>query len=375
MAPARARSPSRAVLRHQRHARVTSLAFVNVCVDIASRAKAMALVTAGEDGATRAWDVASRRERWDSSSFDEPVIAIARVGDDTEDVLAHTRSGAIVRMNVRSGTRAMETRGRDVASFCKVASDERGRCARAMDSDGGLEVLRTCDGEVVMNARARGGMRGKEDGERTGMATCCAFVAGAEALFAGYEDGSVILWRFDDNGAEAKEVWRRRTHREAVLCVAVDKMGEGAVTGGADGATTRYAVDVERLKRINVGTMREGEEFDDIVRIVRTHAPYASVVSASCKQPGVGAVAIRGDGKIVACGCWDGKIRVYEYKAKSKGRILAVLKYHENAVTDVAFAPDGSLLASAARDGDVALWEIFPNKNETPSTPSANEHE
>ena len=56
---------------------------------------------------------------------------------------------------------------------------------------------------------------------------------------------------------------------------------------------------------------------------------------------------------------WDACIRVYDYKG-SKGRILAVLKYHEMIVTSVRFSLDGKFLASASRDGTVALWPIYP---------------
>jgi WD40 repeat protein len=143
-------------------------------------------------------------------------------------------------------------------------------------------------------------------------------------------------------------MWRARAHAETVLCASADASGTGAMSGGADGAAVRYAFDVD------------DDTHGVAVRIVRTHAPYANVVSSAMKQPGVSAVAIRADDKIVACGCWDGKVRVFEYKAKSKGRLLAVLKYHEDVVTDVAFAPDGSVLVSAARDGLVCLWPIFP---------------
>ena len=129
----------------------------------------------------------------------------------------------------------------------------------------------------------------------------------------------------------------------------VDAEGVGAVTGGADGVLVRYVINIDAR-----------EPSKATVDVVRTHGPYSSVTSASSRQPGASACAIRGDGKIVACGCWDGKIRVFEYKVKSRGRLLAVLKYHDATVTDVLFAPDGSFLASAARDGAVALWNVFP---------------
>jgi WD40 repeat protein len=183
-----------------------------------------------------------------------------------------------------------------------------------------------------------------EDEKKVGMVMCVAFI-GTTHLMAGYEDGTVIMWQLDFDSGHAREAWRGRTHGETVLCAEVDATGRGAVSGGADGVLIQYEVDVT---------------CDPVcVKVVRKHGPYAQVVSASSAQPGVNAASIRRDGKIVACGCWDGKIRVFEYKVKSKGRLLAVLKYHEASVTDVVFAPDNSCLVSTSRDGTVALWNIF----------------
>ena len=48
---------------------------------------------------------------------------------------------------------------------------------------------------------------------------------------------------------------------------------------------------------------------------------------------GVAAVAVRDDAKIFAAGYWDGRVRLFEYGARSSGRTLASFGYHEHAAT------------------------------------------
>jgi len=229
--------------------------------------------------------------------------------------------------------------------FCRIASDGCGLIARAACSRGSVSVERAETGERACACRAVGSEESESEGERAGVVFCVAFVRSTH-LIAGYEDGTVVIWALNFETGVGEIAFRRRMHAEAVLCVDVDASGEGFVTGGADGALVRYVIDVSTSPLT--------------CDVVRAHAPYSDVVSASCKQPGVSACSIRSDGKIVASGCWDGNIRVYEYKVKSKGRLLAVLKHHQSTVTAVLFAPDDSFLVSTSRDGAVALWPIFP---------------
>ena len=37
----------------------------------------------------------------------------------------------------------------------------------------------------------------------------------------------------------------------------------------------------------------------------------------------------------------------------------AAVQYHTAAVTGLAFAADGNMLASCSRDGTIALWRVF----------------
>ena len=72
--------------------------------------------------------------------------------------------------------------------------------------------------------------------------------------------------------------------------------------------------------------------------------------------PGVAAAALRGDSRIVATAGWDKKVRVFHYVKRGP---LAVLQYHKAAVNDVRFDSRTQALASASKDGSIALWHVF----------------
>jgi WD40 repeat protein len=51
----------------------------------------------------------------------------------------------------------------------------------------------------------------------------------------------------------------------------------------------------------------------------------------------------------------NGAIDLWDLAAK---RVRATLKGHEHWVNDLAFSPDGKLLASASWDGTAKLWKV-----------------
>lgn len=76
---------------------------------------------------------------------------------------------------------------------------------------------------------------------------------------------------------------------------------------------------------------------------------------------GADSLTVRPDGKAVACGCWDGRIRVFSCFSRKQ---LASLQYHRNVVPAVAFAPHDWILASGARDSTISLWDAFRKQYE-----------
>jgi WD40 repeat protein/tRNA A-37 threonylcarbamoyl transferase component Bud32 len=59
------------------------------------------------------------------------------------------------------------------------------------------------------------------------------------------------------------------------------------------------------------------------------------------------------DGKLIALACGDGTVRLYE---AASGEERAILRGHRQAVQAVVFHPDGRRLASVSHDGSVKVW-------------------
>lgn len=85
---------------------------------------------------------------------------------------------------------------------------------------------------------------------------------------------------------------------------------------------------------------------------------FVEGTSVSVTNPGVGDVAVRGDGRIFACGGWDHRVRIFSLRKFSP---LVVLMYHTGSVHCVCFAPDNTL-ATGSKDGYIALWDVYKDK-------------
>jgi WD40 repeat protein len=73
----------------------------------------------------------------------------------------------------------------------------------------------------------------------------------------------------------------------------------------------------------------------------------------------VDAVVFSPDNKLVASGCHDGHIRIYDVEKKNVVKdINAHTKQNETMIYSLAFSPDGKQIVSAGYDNSLKLWNV-----------------
>ena len=222
-------------------------------------------------------------------------------------------------------------------------------------------------------------------------------------VLAGYESGHVAVF---DLAAGGKLRAMERLHDEPILALDVDRAAAQIVTGAAEttvcvsslsrgesgggGAAAAATAEAQTtaappsaprpIARSGLGASLlaaadENGASDEEAPVATTATPTAPTTvtyalakshSITLDKAGVEALALRGDhgaasghgGGIFASAGWDRRIRIYEWA--SPHRPLALLKQHSSGICSVAWSDDGRLLASAAKDGNISLWSLFP---------------
>jgi WD40 repeat protein/serine/threonine protein kinase len=83
------------------------------------------------------------------------------------------------------------------------------------------------------------------------------------------------------------------------------------------------------------------------------------VLTENAPASGVFGLAVSPNGKILAAGCWDGKVRLWDPAA---GKLLRTFSGESQGFHGVAFSPDGQLLAAAHWNGTVTVWDLAANR-------------
>lgn len=77
-------------------------------------------------------------------------------------------------------------------------------------------------------------------------------------------------------------------------------------------------------------------------------------VFSDCKQP-VSSLIFSPDGKMLAAGGEESKIRIFDLAAGSQ---LNELKDHTATVTNIVWSSNGRYIASGSRDGSLRIWDV-----------------
>jgi WD40 repeat protein len=336
--------------RHQLHlpqGQISCLAF---------SADSALLATAANDLAIRLWDVAKGQEVSPGKDWLFSVTCIA-FSPDSKTLASGCCDGTIRFWEPATGKELHRWHG-DEGAVRSIAFTPDGQIVASASTEG---TIRLWD---VPTGKERHQLRGHDR-----YASCIGFSRDGRTLFSGGEEGTIRCWDI----SSGKEIQRWLGHKDGVLSLAVSPQGKLLATGGRDNT-------------IRLWDLATGKE----IRHIPCHQDTG--------QWGVPCVAFAPDGKLLATGCnnsapttahlWEvatGQERVtcsglgyglasidfapsgevlvlggtlLTLAEPATGRILRRVTTGQVGASDVAFAPNGKLLAAVAGDGTILVWEV-----------------
>ncbi|XP_054714669.1 guanine nucleotide-binding protein subunit beta-like protein 1 [Uloborus diversus] len=150
-------------------------------------------------------------------------------------------------------------------------------------------------------------------------------------LLAGYENGSVGLWDFETS----MEKSNLKLHNEPVMCLDYDsKFKHRGISGSVD-------------KELQIWEVTKNLQIVKVQEIQITN-------------PGINAVRIRKDGKIVITAGWDCNIRLFSWKSLKP---LVVLQFHSQPVQCLTMVESDdknqSIFISGSKDKNIVFWSVY----------------
>ncbi|NET58947.1 MAG: protein kinase [Symploca sp. SIO2E6] len=211
-----------------------------------------------------------------------------------------------------------------------------------------------------------------------------AFGLDGQLLASGSKRGEIQIWTLP----KKTQPCRLMGHSDGISCVAFSPDRQIFVTVGQDGTIKLWELKTGKLLDVypphsKVGAIRSVAissnrrtlvmvtlENKIMIRDLLTGKQLPLEVSPKQNQsqgnwlgrlltreynPQVNAIAISADGKFLASGGEDQKVRLWKL---SNRKLLDTLSGHVSEVTAIAFSWDNQSLASCSQDGEVRIWRL-----------------
>ncbi|MBL8795762.1 MAG: WD40 repeat domain-containing protein [Planctomycetia bacterium] len=314
------------------------------------------LATADRDGSTRLHDAATGMER--SSTPGNPVV----FSPDGKTLLTNefdraARTYTLRLVDTANGNVAWSLTEQPLNVYCADIS-----------ADGRLLALGCGDGIIYLHEMATGKEVGRCMGHR-GYVQAVAFTPDGKGLASASKDLSMRRWdvasgkeqRCFDGLTASRLVFSSdgktltALSAEQRVCRIIDAETGKVQRALAVNAGLRLSNALSRDGRVLAGILGVGT-----LRVWDLQQPEPEVALPTAA---VAALAFSPDGKLLASGCGDH--RVYLWDAAT-GKLLRRLHGHQSGVNAVAFSADGQLLASGAgfEDFMVCVWETATGKEQ-----------
>ena len=171
-----------------------------------------------------------------------------------------------------------------------------------------------------------------------------------KTIASGSADGMIKLW----NVESGKEIHTLNGHRGSVNSISFSPDGKTIASGDADG----------KIKIWNVASSKEirtlSESQDSVkIRILSGYQESIGSLTLNEHNAPVNSVSFSPDGKTIASGGADGKIKIWNVASSKE---ILTLNEHNAPVNSVSFSPDGKTIASGGADGKIKIWNVASSK-------------
>jgi WD40 repeat protein len=299
------------------------------------------LAAGADDGSIRLWDVRTRRE------VATPIgLALGAVQS-----LAFTPAGELVSGSADGQLTVFNANLRRVAGQPLSPRSPKPLRTVAVSPDGRLLVAGGFDGTIRV-----------WDPERARLLSSIGPGGGSIWAIAYAPDGRI----FASNEGAAVRLWRAGTTPKPLLVRPPLRAAGGKVRSLAlSSAGLLAAGDTDGTVRVwNVATPTSPR----VLGAALTATDRSSTVPVRL----VYAVAFSPDGKTLAAGGQDGKLRVWDIADPARPRLRGMLAGPQGSIRSIAFSPDGRLVALGASDNSIWFWNAATLK-QLGHTPSASE--
>lgn len=317
------------------------------------------LASASVDNTITLWDVDSGQETKTFIGHTDVVTSVAFSPDGSR-IVSGSGDKTLKLWNLSTGFANMALKGhsgivsslafsQDGSTLATVGMDNT---VRLWDSDTGQvkKTLKRTDIKGSLNAVCLG-----SDGTKVVLGGTDRIVriwncqTGQVSTFAGHQgvinnvafspDGSTIasasadktvrLWNVDSGRQKFQLQGRDRQ-----MCVSFSPDGSKIVAGDWNGL-------------IQIWNADSGEKIGDAI---------------STGNSRIWSIAFTKDGKKMALGCADRKIKLFDTSQAGEFELLKIFKGHSSSVTSVSFHPEESRIVSSSYDGTLKLWDFDSGK-------------